>query len=376
MEILTGNVQNLTATIQILIKAFREFRGVLSHPAWEEEAEDFSPAGWHLSVERSRSLGLVVEHTGDRSTRGNLRRGRRDLEEYNLSRKRLRSRHARVTRSRTWADREELVSTPLVARSRRDRDQHRENTVIVSKSTHAHSKCKRSHPLQSLLPDPDRHCSAVVLKTDAREDGLVQAVGVKDNKLLWAITYDVPPTFVHLRGIPQKHAEADEYIKGRNSLIRETLRLAGKNKSKKDVHVRQDQPPRWPPAKLKLHQRPKCLQESSISTFPWNQNKYCNFHKDVGHETKDCIQLLDQIELLVRDRHRWEFIEKAITLASSANKISQVAHGEDIDMVEHIAKLSRQDNVPITFTDDEANMFLHPHNDALVEEIKIIDNTI
>ena len=29
-----------------------------------------------------------------------------------------------------------------------------------------------------------------------------------------------------------------------------------------------------------------------------NQNKYYNFHKDIGHEMTDYIQLRDQIELL------------------------------------------------------------------------------
>ncbi|GMN20970.1 hypothetical protein TIFTF001_040006 [Ficus carica] len=49
-----------------------------------------------------------------------------------------------------------------------------------------------------------------------------------------------------------------------------------------------------------------------------NQNKYCNFHKDVGHDTKDCIQLRDQIELLIRDGHLREFVERIITPAGSS----------------------------------------------------------
>ena len=47
-----------------------------------------------------------------------------------------------------------------------------------------------------------------------------------------------------------------------------------------------------------------------------NQNKYCNFHNDVGYDTKDCIQLHDQIELLVRDGHLREFMEIIIILAA------------------------------------------------------------
>lgn len=41
-------------------------------------------------------------------------------------------------------------------------------------------------------------------------------------------------TFVHLRGIAQKHAEVKEYIKERNSSIGEMLQPAGKKRHKKD----------------------------------------------------------------------------------------------------------------------------------------------
>ncbi|GMN28220.1 hypothetical protein TIFTF001_044214 [Ficus carica] len=154
-----------------------------------------------------------------------------------------------------------------------------------------------------------------------------------------------------------------------------------------------------------------------------NQNKYYNFHKDVGHETKYCRQLRDQIELLISNEHLQEFAEKAITPTSVANRTGQVrpqaapgtsdrtnarepehivhtifggtatgdtasrrrsyarnikhvARGEYINMAEHITKISRQDSIPITFTDDEANNFLHLHNDALVGEINITVNIV
>ncbi|GMN58064.1 hypothetical protein TIFTF001_027172 [Ficus carica] len=85
-------------------------------------------------AERSRSLCPVVEHTGDRSKWGNLRKGQRDLKEYNLSRECLRSRHIRATGLRTQADRKESVSMPIVARSRCDHNRLREDTVIIYES--------------------------------------------------------------------------------------------------------------------------------------------------------------------------------------------------------------------------------------------------
>ena len=45
-------------------------------------------------------------------------------------------------------------------------------------------------------------------------------------------------------------------------------------------------------------------------------------------------------------------------------------------MTEHISKICRQGSAPITFTDDEADRLLHPHNDALIGEIRVADNVV
>ncbi|GMN72562.1 hypothetical protein TIFTF001_056023, partial [Ficus carica] len=45
-------------------------------------------------------------------------------------------------------------------------------------------------------------------------------------------------------------------------------------------------------------------------------------------------------------------------------------------MAEHISKICRQDSPTITFTDDEADRLLHPHNDALVGEIRVANNVV
>ncbi|XP_024028353.1 uncharacterized protein LOC112093678 [Morus notabilis] len=38
-----------------------------------------------------------------------------------------------------------------------------------------------------------------------------------------------------------------------------------------------------------------------------NQNKYCRFHGDVGHNTNDCADLKDEIERLIREGRLQEF---------------------------------------------------------------------
>ncbi|GMN19415.1 hypothetical protein TIFTF001_039817 [Ficus carica] len=45
-------------------------------------------------------------------------------------------------------------------------------------------------------------------------------------------------------------------------------------------------------------------------------------------------------------------------------------------MAEHVSKICRQDSTPITFTDDEADLLLYPHNDALIGEIRVTDNIV
>ena len=45
-------------------------------------------------------------------------------------------------------------------------------------------------------------------------------------------------------------------------------------------------------------------------------------------------------------------------------------------MTKHRAKVYRQDSTSITFTDDEADMLLHPPNDALIGEIRVADNIV
>ncbi|GMN68865.1 hypothetical protein TIFTF001_037935 [Ficus carica] len=170
--------------------------------------------------------------------------------------------------------------------------------------------------------------------------------GIKDARLVWTLAYDRPPTFARLRGIAWRHAEADENVRGRGLASGEHSRLPGRKSEKNQTDQgRQDKgkavvvdnsgsnpSPRTPAGRFQqytplvttiehvlnqvtgrgLLQDPPPLRADRARK---NQNKYCNFHKDVGHDTKDCIQLRDQIELLIRDGHLREFVERIITPA-------------------------------------------------------------
>ncbi|GMN65311.1 hypothetical protein TIFTF001_034391 [Ficus carica] len=57
-------------------------------------------------------------------------------------------------------------------------------------------------------------------------------------------------------------------------------------------------------------------------------------------------------------------------------KARRFARGEYIIMTEHVSKICRQDSTPITFTNDEVDRLLYPHNDALIGEIRVADNVV
>ncbi|GMN60545.1 hypothetical protein TIFTF001_029633 [Ficus carica] len=220
-----------------------------------------------------------------------------------------------------------------------------------------------NEPLKMYL---DRFDKAIMQVKNCSDYTLIQAFreGFGDKKLLWTIAYDVPPTFAHLRGIAQKHAEAEEYIKGQNSSLGETSLPVGKKKPKKDGvdHIRASTEKAT--CKTEAIPGPKMApieRARSNHTLP---------------QTSDWTNARGLEHIVHTIFGRMATGDTASSKRSYARNARQVACGEYINMAEPITKISRQDNVSITFTDDEANKLLNPHNDALVGEIKITDNIV
>ena len=137
-----------------------------------------------------------------------------------------------------------------------------------------------------------------------------------------------------------------------------------------------------------------------------NMSKYCKFHKDKGHDTGERFQLRDQIEALIQGGYLQEYIS-GLVVASRQNanapramaptnhastskpndkpphevrtisgghvtgdsakarkdsvRLAQdIAMGHQINMAEHVAKLSRRENTVISFIDDETERLIHP----------------
>ena len=53
-----------------------------------------------------------------------------------------------------------------------------------------------------------------------------------------------------------------------------------------------------------------------------------------------------------------------------------VAIGHQINMAEHMAKLSKKESPTISFMDDEARLLVHHHTDALVVTLKVANRRV
>ena len=50
--------------------------------------------------------------------------------------------------------------------------------------------------------------------------------------------------------------------------------------------------------------------------------------------------------------------------------------GHQVNIVEHVAKLSRRENTIISFTDDEERRIIHPHTNALVVTLSVANGKV
>ena len=141
-----------------------------------------------------------------------------------------------------------------------------------------------------------------------------------------------------------------------------------------------------------------------------DDTKYCEFHKDHGHLTDDCIQLKKEIEYLIRRGHLSRYVAPEgrervqpppppqptpvqhqpplgeIHVISegfagggesnSARKahLHNIRSGETLE-VQTVSKLPRLDTT-ITFLDFDMEGYQHPHDDPLVIKAIVANKTI
>ena len=60
----------------------------------------------------------------------------------------------------------------------------------------------------------------------------------------------------------------------------------------------------------------------------------------------------------------------------SIRNAREIALRHQINMAEHVTKLSKKENTTISFTDDEARCLIHPHTDALVVTLSVANGKV
>ena len=141
-----------------------------------------------------------------------------------------------------------------------------------------------------------------------------------------------------------------------------------------------------------------------------DNTKYCEFHRDHGHRTDNCIQLRKEIEYLIRRGHLCRYVasegqeqvqpppphqptpaQHQLPLgeiyvisegfarggeSSSARKahLCSIRSGETLE-VQVVSKLPRLDST-ITFSDSDMEGCQHPHDDPLMIKAVVANKTI
>uniref|UniRef100_A0A2N9F216 Uncharacterized protein n=1 Tax=Fagus sylvatica TaxID=28930 RepID=A0A2N9F216_FAGSY len=136
------------------------------------------------------------------------------------------------------------------------------------------------------------------------------------------------------------------------------------------------------------------------------KDKYCHFHRDHGHNTENCYDLKRQIEELIKQGKLQRFVERdqregrppqarpqrppvedhprppmgeihminGGMAAGGTSRSSRKAYARQIHNVlvtQKANKTLRLEDLPITFTEEDARKVVHPHDDALVVTLEI-----
>ncbi|KAL0448048.1 UNVERIFIED_CONTAM: hypothetical protein Slati_1932700 [Sesamum latifolium] len=147
--------------------------------------------------------------------------------------------------------------------------------------------------------------------------------GLKKGPLASALAKDPPEDAEQLMRVTQKYINEEE-INAMKDGEWQRSKDRGRWKDSREKHVRTDK--ERDPYRPKFHRymplattRTKALmmvEKSNLLQWPQHtrftpakkySNKYCKFHKEKGHDTKDCYQLKDEIKRLARQGYFKEY---------------------------------------------------------------------
>ncbi|XP_070041147.1 uncharacterized protein [Nicotiana tomentosiformis] len=128
---------------------------------------------------------------------------------------------------------------------------------------------------------------------------------------------------------------------------------------------------------------------------------WCEYHGTHGHRTWDCRHLWEEVETLLKDGHLREVLsgraksnydrsrdnvepskvvegspQLTINMSFGGNKVNDVTFSASKKIkisVAHNKRLREVSEDDITFTEEDTEKHLHPHNDALVISLNVLD---
>ncbi|KAL5560063.1 hypothetical protein UlMin_036274 [Ulmus minor] len=122
-----------------------------------------------------------------------------------------------------------------------------------------------------------------------------------------------------------------------------------------------------------------------------DNTKYCRFHRDTGHTTKECRVLKDEVERLIQRGQLREYVRGENQKPCQPDQPASRPQPQDnqdlenygrqermdpcphqINLTGHKEKVPRLSNDPIVFTEDEARDLWHPHMDAIMVTLRIV----
>ena len=134
-----------------------------------------------------------------------------------------------------------------------------------------------------------------------------------------------------------------------------------------------------------------------------NKNKYCCFHRDHGLDIDKCYDLKQQIENLIRQGKLRHFVGRdqkdeklkgkveesswpslgeirviiggTSAVQSSKSKKTYLKLVQNVQLSGRLPRMKGTDELAISFTDEEAERIHHPHDDAIVITLLIVDYT-
>ena len=137
----------------------------------------------------------------------------------------------------------------------------------------------------------------------------------------------------------------------------------------------------------------------------WNKSKCYNFHWDRGHDMNECYDLKQQIEVLIKQGKLKNFLgrdhkDERLPLKGKAEEpvcqplgeIRVIMGGtsigssskakktyfrvvQNVQLTNRPPRTSRANEPAITFTDEDAKTLHHPHDDAIVITLTIVNYT-